>query len=353
MHGRKVRGLKGIHPTLHLRCKFSPAPPPPPPPRRTVRAMLVHLGYPKTASTLLQRRVFDAAAGAGCCAPWSRLDPMTPGRSHVARRWTELGADRQAALDELRRGLDEADAKRLVPVLSEETLVGYIGNPTADLDRLARLFDLLDALDPPGGVRVLLCIREQRAMIRSAYAQSIVDGATSDLQTFLHGPRLRRRFVDHRQIGTDYLRYDQPIDWLQARVGRAAVTVLPLEMLRDDTEWFAKTLSDCLGVEIPVGRLRATDRVNARPGPGVLELLRRTNRFWPRRSPYELRWLRARLLPVRLAGRLLPTGSQELTHARLDAEAFADANRHAASIAGLPLQSLGYATSAETPAPPA
>ena len=318
----------------------------PAPPGFYNSTVLIHLGYPKTASTLLQQHVFDSAAR-GCCTPWATLESHTPGRSHIARRWTDDGfSDREVAGAQLKRGIAEAAEAGLTPVLSEETLVGYIGDPGFDTERVHRLLDLADAADPAGAYRLLLCIREQRSMLRSAYAQSIIDGNTGTWHRFLRGPRERTRFRDIRQIGLPYLRYGGLIDLLQQRVGPQRLTVLPLELLRADAAAFAAGLARATGRPLSAADVADTPRVNTRPAAAELSVMRRLNRIWPRRGPYELRALTGRFS----IARAMATGRRGRSAAGLRvvpadiAEGFRADNRRLAELTGLDLAGLGYLT---------
>ena len=117
---------------------------------------LIHVGYHKTGSTWLQKRVF-ADDAAGFCVPWAA------GREEAVRAFIHPNPFHFApakAREAFEAGLEKARERSLVPVISHEGLSGdpmagkYYGREVAE--RISRTFP--DA-------RILICIREQKATL--------------------------------------------------------------------------------------------------------------------------------------------------------------------------------------------
>lgn len=266
----------------------------------------VHLGYPKAASTWLQQEVFSAP-GSGLCTPWDRLAFISPGRCAAARGWTDPGADAAAAAGAVARGREQAAAAGCSAVLSEETLVGYLGDPGVDADRLGRLA----ALAPDA--RYLLCVREPAGMARSAHGQQVLDGGTCGPGFFLGDPGAEPTGRDHRRLHRPYLD--------ASAVAAALPPGSPLEVidagwLRTDPRRLHAALARWAGRPLP--GFDARRRVNRSPGPAGTELLRRLNAVWPRRGPWEPRSPATRrrlaLLADAAAERLTPRRCERLRH---------------------------------------
>lgn len=308
---------------------------------------LLHIGYPKTASTWLQRHVF-ADASRGFVTPWADAAPTTPGRTWALRGWLNETDDQpfdvQALRDRLAPQLASARGTSVTPVLSEETLVGFIGHLGPDVALLRRAAAVLP------GARVLLVIREQRAMVRSCYAQAIHDGTTSTLDAFLADETGIGR--DARRLSPDYLRYDTLIDELHNAFGADRVRVLPYEWLRDTPERFLAALGSFVGrdlTDIPSSRTP----LNPKLGPLGTVYMRRLNQRWPRSSRYTLRAAGWRFPLCRLTDRLTPPrrcarleADMKRTIDRFVAGRFGPSNARVADTLGLDLPALGYDTSA-------
>ena len=198
---------------------------------------MIHIGYHKTATTWLQRHLFNNERASFVC-PWS-ID-------EAARQLVDPHAfdfDTEQANRYFEKEIQRASQAGRVPVLSSEELSGnphsggYANKTIAD--RLVAVFP--DAL-------VLIVIREQLSMLQSVYKQYLrMGGAASPMQYFFPttvGPRVPRfrfeNFEYHRLIGY-YIRL----------VGRNRVCVLPMEMLKEDARAFVKRIAEFAGATDP------------------------------------------------------------------------------------------------------
>jgi hypothetical protein len=303
------------------------------------RPWIFHVGYVKTATTFLQRQVFGRAEfGLGL-----------PGeRDHrgflVGRIVMDDGyaLDPEATQAAFRRAAAPLEARGLTPVWSEETLLGDPGSRRydgfANAEKLARCFP--DA-------RILITIREQRAMALSVYKEYLKGSGVLDPVSFFgrggeaagYGPVLR----------PDFLAYDRAVAFWQARFGAANVLVLPQEMLRRDPQTYLSRLFAFLGQ--PPAAVDVEAEHNTALGGAVLGFKRRVNRLFVR-SPLARdkgpvigtldRVFRGldRVLPAAL-DRRIDRRLRERVEARYRG-VHAEGNRRLAALTGLPLDTLGY-----------
>lgn len=296
---------------------------------------LVHVGYPKTASTWLQGQVFlRPDSGFHSIPPLEILE-------HLLLR-DVMSFDVDAALRSFEPHLREARNRRLVPLLSNEILVGdpiqggrYWGMTVAE--RLHQLFP---------SARILIVIREQLSMLLSSYRQHVRVGGTATLEGFVH-----------RDAGFDavcrleFFEYDRMIATYQRLFGRQAVLVLPYELLRQSTEGFVEPIMRLVGLDDSVnvdGRA-----ANRGWGAATIEVRRRLNRLvrgWtyfdgpqPPRS-----WTVANRVSWRL-DRLVPRSIQERRERvledigeRVARGRFAASNHRTSQLIGIDLATLGY-----------
>jgi hypothetical protein len=299
---------------------------------------VIHIGYHKTGTTWLQRRLF-ARADLG----YRRIRLLQDGAPLYRLHDFEFDAAR------CRAGVEPELAacvrEGVIPVISMERLSG---NPHAGGYDSRTLADRLLAVFPDA--RVLIGIREQRSMILSCYAQYVKAGGPCSLQRYLHAPE------DGRRPGFRFahFEYDCLIAYYQGHLGRERVHVECYESFRDEPEaWLQDVASFCGGK--PPGPEAGAVVLNRSLGPVALSILRWLDPFvhpdslngW---SPYAIAWLQrpARLLVAgidRLAPRSLQDAIrrrwqrtiEDATRGRYEAS-----NRRTAELTGLDLARFGY-----------
>lgn len=258
--------------------------------------LLIHVGMPKTASTWLQNHVFDDPQRGMTC-PWGRRSGLAIDQFVIP---TPFRFDAEAARRSFRDGLARSRERGLLPVLSEETLVG---DPVSGRYWGLMVADRLQATFPRA--RIVLCIREQKAMILSAYKEYIKAGGTFSIERYLGAVERREGFSGVCQL--DALEYDLIIDAYHARFGRDAVLTLVFEELQRDAAAFLGRLSDFLGLPRNAPPTNRAANVGHR-GIG-LNLRRIGNRYVSPADPllgiHPPSW-RALNRIVRAADRLLP-----------------------------------------------
>jgi hypothetical protein len=298
---------------------------------------LIHVGYQKTASTFLQQEVFSNTSVFD--APWGtkaaqaieafvlqhpcRFDPSEVQSAFIAKRGK-------------------------VPVISNEDLLGYpiYGRYYASLviDRIASTFP---------NARVLVCIREQRAMLLSNYFQYVRQGGTNSLSHMLIGSGDRSGFRPTFRL--DHFEYDLTYSLLRAHFDDEQILILPMELLRSDLSGFMRRLNDFIGVNYSWDLTDQTV-VNRRSSPTTLRVERILNGVLPnpptlpeRYSDYPLH-VRVRNRLVRAVDRFTSNNNfsarfLEKIKGQIEDHvgAYFDAsNRKVSELAGVNLASLGY-----------
>ncbi len=176
---------------------------------------LIHVGYPKAASSWLQKFFFTAANG--FCPV---LDPLTLQLFLIgASPFTYSPKPAQQWMD--RRINETPGGRELVPTISSESLVGHTHcggyNAKANADRLYELC-------PKG--KILIVTREQLSEIRSLYKTFVTWGMPHSIERLLNpvDPGLSPQF------NMDFLRYDLLVSYYQQLYGKKNVLVLPYEL---------------------------------------------------------------------------------------------------------------------------
>lgn len=212
------------------------------------KATLIHIGYPKSASTWLQRFLFTPQFG--FCRT---LDHVMIKFSIIAPSPFRYHPDGPRALHDEKA----AAAPGKVPVISSEVLSGnmWCGGYDArqNADRLRETFP--DA-------RVLLLTREQRSFIRALYKSYVEWGLPHSLDRML-APHEPGRFP---QFNLDWLDYSGVASYYIELFGRDRVLVLPYELIKRDIAGFVGEVLAFSGsdasVEDIVSRPRATEPMN-------------------------------------------------------------------------------------------
>ncbi|HEY1145030.1 MAG TPA: sulfotransferase, partial [Allosphingosinicella sp.] len=140
-------------------------------------------------------------------------------------------------------------------VLSHERLSGYPSSGGHDRRMIA---DRLRETFPQA--RILIVIREQRALFRSMYSQHITAGGTERLERFLHRPEPglgRKPWFDPA-----FYAFDRLIAYYRGLFGADRILALPFELLVRDPQRFVDRLAAFCGhASLPLGPVsRENDR---------------------------------------------------------------------------------------------
>jgi Sulfotransferase family len=176
-----------------------------------------HVGFRKTGTSTLQHHFFPALEG------WAYVGPGIERYSELNELISDALWTDESDYDDapLRRFLDDARTGHDRLVLSVERISTF--------HRGGRVALRLHALAPDA--KVLICVRNQKTMLRSAYSQHVKLGGTS-------------RFSDWAQRVCDsvWFHYDVVVASYQEVFGRDAVMVAPYELLVADQSRFMNEL---------------------------------------------------------------------------------------------------------------
>jgi hypothetical protein len=318
--------------------RHGPAGPSSPDPAIPRHELLVHVGYPKAASTWLQQALFTD--GFGFSVPWP--DARSLAIEHLALP-NSFKFEPRSASEAFEEGLRSASERSLLPVLSDETLCG---DPLQRRYHGREIADRIHAVFP--GARILICIREQQDLVRSLYREYVKQGGTLPIERFLESERRPPGVTPMYRL--DYGDYDAVIAYYQRLFGRDRVLTLPFELLKADPEVFLRRIQKFAGV--PAEGSAPRNSANRGLSGATLALRRRLNRFSARpdwtRSRQPIRFRAARKLSLWteriVPGRLHRGFEQRLkrTIARRLEGRYAPSNRRTAEIIGLDLTRWGY-----------
>jgi hypothetical protein len=198
-------------------------------------SIVLHVGYPKAASTWLRETLFSQP-GTGFESPWtseSKRELILPDSFHF---------DPAEARRCFQPGIEAAWQRGGIPVLSDEWLTGnqvtgdYHGREVAD--RLRETFD--EAL-------VLVLLREQKAMILSSYREYVKIGGSLPIEEFLGRGRWNCSFAPICRL--EHLEYDRLIRHYRQRFGDERVMAVPVEWLWKHLDGFYEDLKRRCGVQ--------------------------------------------------------------------------------------------------------
>lgn len=303
---------------------------------------LIHIGYPKTASTWVQNYFFNQE-------PLGFLSANRHGISEQFGLIHPLAFEPEQTKAYFAPFLAEAESKGLVPVISQELLAGnaYLNGGVDGkfyADALKTLFD---------SARIIIFIREQVSFCVSFYKMDVAYfGGFYSMKEFLDP---KWHFLRRSQFLPRYLFYDHLISYYQDLFGKESVLVIPYEHLKQNRDEVLLRLLSFAG--IPGGEALSLPEITE-ANVGRSALMVRGQRYWNRlftaRPENSLRisdgqahFLNRRLLEKLdrvLVQRLDRKGDTVLRQQadRVLGDTFAASNRRTAALTGLDLAALGY-----------
>lgn len=193
--------------------------------------ILLHIGYHKCASTVLQDQLFARADG-----PF-RMATNEPRHALVHRFVVPqpLCFDPQETRAHYEPYIEKIRSGGHIPVLSHERFSGYPPSGGYDSGNIA---ERLHATFPEA--RILMLIREQRASIFSMYLQYITDGGELSLSAYLDDqkPYLKRMPA----FSAEFYRYHRLLRHYRKLFGSDRVLCLPCEIFLHDGGAFVQRL---------------------------------------------------------------------------------------------------------------
>lgn len=248
------------------------------------KRIVLHIGFPRCGSTLLQRHVFpQLEPGIKVVSPASEdrrlinflIDKFIfSGRNIFLEPVTAEERDYVAAV--------LAEYPQSLVLISSEGLVGDV------FENMLNGVHLSEALRGLfGEAEVLLVVRRQSEMIKSFYRHAVEEGYYRAYPAFVgfrdgrfSGFRLTRFLgLNAEPAAFDFF---QAVGMLERIFGAGKVHVLPFEWIGRDFGRFCSLLSGYLGVDVPKPE-RSAPVVNRGLRRADLALLRAFNRVWDTR----------------------------------------------------------------------
>jgi len=232
--------------------------------------LLIHIGYPKTASSWLQADIF-ANHSTGFCVPWVNQQGLCHAASDLFINCDVFS--QTAASEFFLPGLEIAAKQQLTPVLSNEFLSGgfFFTPPNYHPSLPGEIATRLHSVFP--SAKILIVIREQKAMLISAYRQMLIMGHSLSIAEFINTGDKK---ITHPTVGNLVnLKFDEIIEKYQEVFTPNNVLVLPLEILIKDKNLFFNNIYNFL--QIPAQEIKNEEAKNVGLKGGRLALLRMLN----------------------------------------------------------------------------
>jgi hypothetical protein len=297
-----------------------------------------HIGFPKTATKLLQARLFHQHPE---LAAVTILDVRQDGNARAKHAFNLLMRSDEntfeAHRDDVAAALDVGDGRQTRLISQEDVAVGHANRPARFVDRrriLERIARVLPDTD------ILVSTRAQIELLESLYLQ------------YTASPSFRESFEDFLETEWHNRAYGSLVGCLmgeglltdlRATLPRARITVLPYELLSREPERYAAILAGACGI--------STDSVRSR----IENVHVHTRVSRPRYAARRLKTLVPfgqqlnRVIPSRLKTRVLDRGARQTIATppgwrRTLAGEFASGNRLLSDTFDLALHDLGYPT---------
>jgi len=303
--------------------------------------MLIHLGFPKAASTWLQHYVFNNKE-LGFTIPWNDARILAVDQFSIVNPFDFNTNDVRRTFSDARIQLNRTN--ELVEVLSDETLGGnplcWWVNAKVIADRMFKVFP--DA-------KIFICIREQKKMILSLYSQYIKHGNTKKLEQFIGAQGVAPGGGPICDLSQ--LEYHKVIRYYQSLYGKENVLVLTLEQLQKNKSNFLKQLTCFAGCG--ARNYNTENIVTNRSYGAATVLIRRVlnhissppNYIYPK-EPISFRIVNKASSSI---DKLIPISVQTSTEDRnkiiindFVKNKFQQSNKITATITGIDLKSFGY-----------
>lgn len=310
------------------------------------RKLLIHIGYHKTGTSWLQTHLFpNAALGLGL------VDRDLVRNNVIGQR--PLTFCGQTCAAELEPKIEELQSQNLYPVVSHEALSG---NPHSGGYQSKEIADRLASVFP--SAKILIVIREQRAMIHSCYQQYIKIGGRSGIEEYVQPPQ--RWSARIPLFSLENFKYHLLVEYYHRLFGQENVCVIPYELFFCQPTNFVESILSFAGVPIngpEIDKLPLSQKSNVTPPPFSLEAKRRLNFLYPVNklhrldalSPEDQRRINFVDETAELIGRMAPSALQDsLKKQQRDwieqatGDMYEKSNQRLATICGIDLSRFKY-----------
>ncbi|MEP0369137.1 MAG: hypothetical protein ABJN36_00805 [Cyclobacteriaceae bacterium] len=233
---------------------------------------IVHIGYPKTATTFLQWEVF----------------PNLEGVNYVDYRTCEKIFTPLIYLDEF--DYDPSYVQEILKTYGLErtnlfSFEGLVGAPFI-YKGLGRS-EIPERLRTLGFDKIIITLRDQEDMLDSLYRQYVIQGGVVRFADFID--RKRNWNLYQRSFNLDFLKYDSMVCKCHEIFGKDNVLVLPTEELKANANAFINQIEKFVGSSMEKGR--PSKRVNQSMSNLSIAVLRVVNHFiFTSQKPNNLIW---------------------------------------------------------------
>jgi hypothetical protein len=305
--------------------------------------LLVHIGYPKAASTWLQQTIFNEPK-ISFTSPWGATSGIAVDQFITTNAFRFSPPSTYQVFEP---GLKEAARQKLIPILSQEMLsCDQIGGRYWSKE----VADRLHAVFPSAAILIL--IREQKSMVLSSYGQYIRNGGVHSISHFIGADVGRENSLPGFSAicRLDYLEYDLLISYYHQLFGKNRVLVLPFELLKSNPYNLIQKILNFVGIDQEVNEFKKSQNINYKAY--TLNLMRKMNNFLPppdfSRKTHPLVW-RLAWKTLNTVDRMLPSVIQKEEECRLKkyiadfiGDRFAQSNRQTSQLIGIDLGEYGY-----------
>ena len=226
---------------------------------------LIHIGFPKTASTWLQENLFPLVRN------------MDVASTEEIFQWIIRPHAFHFDAEKVRNYFLTRYKKPLI--ISQENLLGFMnlgghnGVMTKELGQ--RLHDVFPE------ARIIIFTRNQTDLIASAYFNYVQNGGTYGINKFLfHQANKSLLFSFH------YLEFDKLITYYHSLFGEENVHVFPYEKLQSNPQKFIRSFIETFDLEILQEAIDFSPK-NKRYRAGLLRMVRLLNIFTHERTLYK------------------------------------------------------------------
>lgn len=231
---------------------------------------LIHIGYPKTATTWFQRNFYPNVKGV-----------YLPHHNLVKKNIIspfDLNFSQEKYIEDFQK---EINSRRLI--ICEENLSGSLQNGGMQGYHTKETGYRLKTLFPDADI--IIFIRKQPEMVASAYIQYVKGGGNHSLKTYLFDKQYD--FSNSRMLfSLDFFRYDEVIEFYRSLFGKEKVHVFLFEEFAEDNRRFIKAFSEEFSLETDFDGIDFSFQ-NIRLRKSLIHLARFTNSFSKRPVIYK------------------------------------------------------------------
>lgn len=225
---------------------------------------IIHIGFPKTATTWLQKEFFPNVKNI------EFIDRKTVGDKIVKPNTFEINTQ------ETRIFFESKKANKLF--ICDEMLVGGMdagfGNGAFIKEVGYRLKNIFDQ------AQIIIFIRNQHSMVASAYFQYLIEGGNYSIDRFLNRKKMFGIFLkEYSLFSFDFFKFDQTISFYKSLFGENNVDVYLFEEFDENPKDFLTKFKEKYDLDIDINSLNFEKKRNKRYRKYLLQFAKISNSF--------------------------------------------------------------------------